>query len=92
MIYDTKGAAWGRLVGHKDKRMQTFIAFWGLDSAFGQMRQLGMLSDDEIRVLSPPLMGSKKSPDHLLRTLLLASHEDGSSTFILRVYHLCKGA
>ena len=60
MIYDTKGAAWGRLVGHKDKRMQTFIAFWGLDSAFGQMRQLGMLSDDEIRVLSPPFMGSKK--------------------------------
>ena len=60
MIYDTKGAAWGRLVGHKDKRMQTFIAFWGLDSAFGQMRQLGMLSDDEIRVLSPPFTGAIK--------------------------------
>ena len=60
MIYDTKGAAWGRLVGHKDKRMQTFIAFWGLDSAFGQMRQLGMLSDDEIRVLSPSLTGAIK--------------------------------
>ena len=71
MIYDTKGAAWGRLVGHKDKRMQTFIAFWGLDSAFGQMRQLGMLSDDEIRVLSPSLTGAiKKSRPFVENTVV----------------------
>ena len=32
MIYDTNSAAWGRLVGLKYKRKQTFIAFWGADS------------------------------------------------------------
>ena len=58
MIYDTNGAAWGRLVGFKYKRKQTFIAFWGAGSVCGQMRQLGMLSDDEIRVLSPQCMGA----------------------------------
>ena len=71
MIYDMNSAAWGRLVGLKYKRKQTFIAFWGADSVCGQMRQLGMLSDYEIRVLSPQCMGAKQRSGSLVENTVV---------------------
>ena len=71
MIYDTKSAAWGRFVGLMEKRTQTFTAFWGPDSACGQMHQLGMLSDDEIRVLSPSWTGAIKRSKSLVENTVV---------------------
>ena len=71
MIYDTKTAAWGRFVGLMEKRTQTFTAFWGPDSACGQMHQLGMLSDDEIRVLSPSWTGAIKRSKSLVENTVV---------------------